>query len=322
VATSTGGRGIVPTTHPVHVGPVGTYSAPCTNRIVHAADLVIFVGCHTGDQVTNNWTVPEPGTAIVQIDIDGREIGRNYPGVTSIQADPGLALEALVSACADQAPRETWAEEASRLYAEWRRSVAEASASDGTPVRVERLCQEIGRALPENGVLVADTGYSAIWTATLVDLPHRGQTYLRAAGSLGWSFPAALGAKCGAPERPVICFSGDGAFYYHVGELETARRRNIPVVTVINNNSAFAQGLPNVRRLYGDRPGDPDEILRFGPTDFAAVARSFGVEGIRVEHPAELADALRHALSLGRPVVVDVVTDAETRAPEAWSPGP
>ena len=169
-------------------------------------------------------------------------------------------------------------------------------------------------------MLVADTGYSGIWTATMVELKHPGQSYLRAAGSLGWAFPAALGAQCAVPERPVICFSGDGAFYYHLPELETARRRNLPVVVVVNNNSAFGQGLPGVRALYGDAEGDPDEIIRFGPTDFAEIARAFGVEGIRVERPDQIRGALERAIAMRAPVVVDVVTDAECRAPAPWSP--
>jgi acetolactate synthase-1/2/3 large subunit len=92
-------------------------------------------------------------------------------------------------------------------------------------------------------------------------------------------------------------------------------------VLVINNNSAFGQGLVNVRRLQGNRPGNPDEIIRFGPTDFAAIARAFGVRGFRVERPGDIAGALAAALAAGGPAVVDVVTDAEPRAPEPWVPG-
>jgi acetolactate synthase-1/2/3 large subunit len=119
----------------------------------------------------------------------------------------------------------------------------------------------------------------------------------------------------------VLCFSGDGAIYYHLPELETARRLGLPLVLVINNNSGFGQGLPNVRRMQGNRPGHFEEIIRFGPTDFAAVAQSFGVRGIRVEDPAAIAPALRAALAHPGPVVVDVATDIETRAPEPWVPG-
>ena len=173
-----------------------------------------------------------------------------------------------------------------------------------------------GRTFPG----LADTGYSGIWTGTLVELNGTGQTYLRAAGSLGWSFPAALGAKCAAPHRKVVCWSGDGAFYYHLAELETARRRGIAVTVVVNNNSGFGQGWPNLRRLAGNRPDAAEALLRFGPTDFTAVARSFGLRGIRVERAEQIAPALREAIAADETVVVDVVTDIEARAPEAWAP--
>ncbi|TDK50715.1 thiamine pyrophosphate-binding protein [Antarcticimicrobium luteum] len=321
VATSLGGRTIIPTTHPLHIGTVGTYSAPPGNRLVHEADLVIFIGCHAGDQPTNAYTVPAQGTAIIQIDLDGQEIGRNYPDTTGVWGCPKQAVADLAGAVTSRDCWGDWAAHVGQVVGDWRAEMAPLRCADATPVTVERLCQEVSDALPENGVLVADTGYSGIWTATMLELPHPGQSYLRAAGSLGWAFPAALGAQCGAPERPVVCFSGDGAFYYHLSELETQRRWNIPVVTVINNNSGFGQGTPKVASFYeGREGGSPEEINRFGPTDFAALAREFGVEGIRVEDPADLGPVLRQAIAARKPVLIDVVTDIHPRAPEAWNP--
>lgn len=319
IATSLGGRGCVPTTHPLHVGTVGSYSAPPANRIVSEADLVIFVGCHAGDQPTHAYTVPAPGTAILQLDLDGQEIGRNYPDTLAVHGCPKQALLDIAAGIAPQRGWADWAARATGLVGDWRDGMAIHRKSDAAPIRVERLCAEISAALPEDGVLVADTGYSGIWTATLLELPHRGQSYLRAAGSLGWAYPAALGAQIGAPDRPVVCFSGDGAFYYHLSELETQRRHDIPVVTVINNNSGFGQGLDKVRSFYRGRDGNPDEINRFGPTDFAAIARDFGVEGIRIEDPSELAPALSRAIAARKPVLIDVVTDIHPRAPEPWA---
>ena len=199
VATSLGGRGIVPTTHPLHIGTVGTYSAPPGNRLVAEADLVIFVGCHAGDQPTSAYTVPAPGTAIIQIDLDGQEIGRNYPNTTAVWGCPRRAVGDLAAALTTRKGWAAWAAHARAVVAEWRAGMEPHCISDAAPIRVERLCREISGALPENGVLVADTGYSGIWTATMLELPHEGQSYLRAAGSLGWSFPAALGAQMGRP---------------------------------------------------------------------------------------------------------------------------
>jgi acetolactate synthase-1/2/3 large subunit len=271
--------------------------------------------------VTLNWTVPAPGTRIVQIDIDPLELGRSYPNTIGLLGDPKATLARLVEAVGRPVRDPAFAEEAARIVADWRAAMTPLGASAARPIRVERLCAELTRALPQDAILVADTGYSGIWTGTMIELNGAGQSYLRAAGSLGWSFPAALGAKCAAPGRPVVCFTGDGGFYYHLAELETARRRGIAVAVIVNNNSGFGQNLTGARRALGNRPGTIDDLVRFGPTDFAAVARSFGVRGLRVEQAGEIAPALAEAIGAQESVVVDVVTDIEPRAPEPWIPG-
>src|SRR4051812_152115 len=319
MATSLGARGMIPTRHPLAVGVVGNYSAPPANQVVHAADLVLFIGCDTGDQVTHTWRVPKPGTRVVQIDADPLEFHRSYAAEVTLLGDPRATLAALVAALGTPARAGGFLEEAQGLMVSWREAVAPRLASDAVAIDPARLCAEITRALPKDGILVADTGYSGIWTGTLIEL-EPSQTYLRAAGSLGWAFPAALGAKCAAPGRKVLAWSGDGALYYHLPELETAKRRGIAVVLVVNNNSGFGQGWPNYLKQAGNRPKAAEQVLRFGPTDFAAVARQFGLKGIRVERPGDLAAALAEALAGDETVVVDVVTDIEARAPEPWTP--
>jgi acetolactate synthase-1/2/3 large subunit len=320
VATSLGARALVPMRHALCVGVPGFYSAPPANRIVHRADLVLFVGCDTGDQVTNTWRTPAPATPIVQIDIDPEELGRSYTNTLGLAGDPKATLAKLIEAVGTPVRDRSYAEWAAALLGEWRAGMAPHMASEASPIRVERLCAEITAALPDDAILLADTGYSGIWTGTCIDFNGNGQSYQRAAGSLGWSYPASLGAKLAAPKRKVVCFSGDGAFYYHLAELETARRCGIATVTVINNNSGFGQCVPEILSLQGNKPGHPEQIMRFGPTDFVAVARSFGVQGIRVEQPGQIGPALRRALQMDEPVVVDVVTDITSPAPVPWEP--
>jgi acetolactate synthase I/II/III large subunit len=319
VATSVNGKGTIPDNHPLSVGVVGTYSARSANQVVHEADLVIFIGSNTGDQVTNDWTIPAPGTPVVQIDIDPAEVGRSYAGTIGVVGDARVAVTRLAEAL-DSRPPGAWVQRAQELVRAWREAIEPLRRSDELPIRPERLCWELTQALPEDAVLVADTGYSAIWTATMVDLNHPTQTYLRAAGSLGWAFPAALGAKCAVPERPVVCFNGDGGFWYHLSELETARRHQINTVTIVNNNGAFAQGIPDIHRVYGNRPGNPEELYRFAPVNFARIAEEMGCVGIRVEQPDQIGPALREALAANRPVVVEVLTAAHYHPPAVWSP--
>ena len=320
IATSLGGRGLIPTRHPLSIGCAGNYAAPPANQIVHQADLVVFIGCETGDQVTHGWRIPAIDTPCVQIDLDPTDIGRSYRNTTAVMGDPKATLTGLITALGRPRRDPAFAEHAAGIMAAWRQDRAAALASNAAPIWPDRLCDEITRALPADGILVADTGYSSIWSSSLIELNGEGQTYLRAAGSLGWSFPAALGAKCAAPHRKVICWSGDGALYYHLSELETARRRGIAVVLVVNNNSGFGQGWPNIQRQQGNKPGDVAELLRFGPTNFADLAGVFGLRGIRVEDPSRIGSALREGLAADETVVVDVATDIDCRAPEPWLP--
>lgn len=322
VATSLNAKGTIPDTHPLAVGVVGTYSRACANRAVAEADLVFFIGSHTGGQVTARWQVPKPGARVVHLDIDAREIGRNYPTEQALLGDARTVLRQLLDATPNSGggKREPWLARVRQLAEEWRTSMAANVNSDAVPMRPERVCREISRVLPENAVLVSDTGHSGIWTGAYVEFTRPGQRLIRCAGSLGWGFPGALGVKCALPDAPVVCFAGDGGFYYHLAELETAARYGINLVVVVNNNGALNQEIPHFDRAYG---GDPDERGRemwgFNQVNFARVAESLGCVGMRVEKPGEMAPALERALAAGRPVVIDTVTDHRAFSPKTWT---
>ncbi|MEK7875813.1 MAG: thiamine pyrophosphate-binding protein, partial [Pseudomonadota bacterium] len=235
--------------HPLFRGIVGLYGRSCANHVVAEADLVIYAGSNTSDHTTGGWKMPKEGTAIIQIDLDPVEIGRNYAGVIGIHSDVRAALEALAAA-ASSAKHDEWLTHTQTLVDAWRKEIDKLRSSDQVPMRPERICRELTELLPRDAILIGDTGFAALLTGTLVYLRHPAQRYFRAAGSLGWSFPASLGAKCAAPNLPVICFCGDGGFYYHLPELETARRRGIKTVTIVNNNASLAQGLRNLNIAY------------------------------------------------------------------------
>lgn len=320
VATSVDGKGSIPETHPLSVGVAGNYSAWCANKTVCEADLVIYIGSATGDQTTNSWKVPAPGVKIVQIDIDPAELSRNYPDTIGVLGDAKITLQHLLAALEPSTGNADWLARTRQLVADWLAEVNPLRFSAETPIRPERICKELTDALPENGILVTDTGYSAIWAATMLHITQPAQTFIRAAGSLGWGFPAALGAKCAAPDRPVLCFTGDGGFWYHFAELETARRHNIHTVTVVNNNNGFSQGIEDVHKMYGERPGDPTELYRFEKVSFAQIAKDMGCFGLRVETPEGIAPAIRQALAANAPAVVEVMTDFSARVPPPWAP--
>lgn len=305
--------------HPLNGGIVGTYSMHCTNKLVAEADLAIFIGSDTGDQITNNFTLPRPGTQVIQIDIDPAELGRNFGGAIGIQADPRAAVEQLTAAV-EKKSRPEWQARMKTLREEWYAHIAPNYNSDASPIRPERVCKELGDWLPANAIVVADTGYSSQWSGTMMQLKHDTQRYYRAAGSLGWAYPAALGAKCACPDRPVVCFTGDGGFLYHLPEMETARRWGINTITIVNNNTRLAQGLRNLTNAHKGIPGRMEDLFTFAPTNYAAIAEAFGVVGIRVEKPQDLRPAFEKALAANAPVIIDVVSDQDAQADLPWTP--
>jgi len=322
VATSLNAKGCITENHPLSVGVVGSYSRWCANRVVAEADLVIYVGSHTGSQVTNEWRVPAEGTPVIQIDIDPSELGRSYPNEVSLHGDAKATLRKMIEALEPIGGRNEWVSRAQELVKDWREEVEPRVNSDAVPIIPERLCNELTNAMPDNAILVADTGHAGIWTGSMVDLNHPGQSYIRCAGSLGWGLAGAMGVQCAEPDRPVICFTGDGGLWYHIGELDTAVRYNIPVVTVVNNNHGLLQNKRGDDRGFANVEGaDSSEIWEFNDVDLAKVAESMGAFGIRVTRPGDIQSAIEQALASGRPAIVDVVTDpADSEAPVPWAP--
>jgi acetolactate synthase I/II/III large subunit len=320
VATSLNGKDSIPGTHPLSVGVVGTYSRESANRVVNRADLVCFVGTETGGMTTHFWAVPPIGVPAIQIDIDPEALGRNYPLQAGVNGDAKVALARMLEHVdrAGHAKRKAWIAEVQSLCKAWYAKYESVLSSDAVPIRPERICAEITRHTPEDAIVVVDTGHAGMWMGGMYDLTSPNQSYLRSAGHLGWAFPAGLGAKCACPNRPVLVFTGDAGFWYHIGEIETAARWNINSVTVVNNNSSGNQSKRGFDRAYGgSQTEQARELWTYTKVNFARIAQDMGAVGIRVEQPAELGPAIDKALKADRPVVVDVVTDIEVLAPAA-----
>lgn len=317
VATSLNGKDTFPGEHPLNVGVPGLYSRASANHVLLEADLVFYVGSQTGSQLTLNWQVPPPGTQVLQLDIDPTELGRHFEHTTGLLGDAREGLRQLHAAVPAGARGRWsgWTERAKDLVQRWRAQEAPRTASDQVPLRPERICAELSSGLPEDAILVSDTGHSGMWTGGYVDLKS-GQSYLRAAGSLGWGLPAALGAKLAAPHRPVVLFTGDGGLWYHVAELETAGRWQIPAVIVVNNNRSLNQEIRPYTDAYGGKlHGRHHELWHFADVDLAAMAETMGVMGLTVRKADEFAPALEQALEARAPVLINTVTEIEAMAP-------
>ena len=322
VATSLNGKDVINSTNPLNVGVVGTYSRGSANKSVLAADLAIFVGTDLGGMVTNFWTIPKIGIKAIHIDIDPEVLGRNYPLEVGIMADAKVALTEMIK-FADETmveKRISWVEEVQSYCRDWYDEFRPLLQSDNIPIRPERVCHDLSLNLPDNSFVVVDTGHGGMWMGGMFDLKSSGQNYIRSAGHLGWAFPASLGVKCAAPDRPVICFTGDAGFWYHIAEVETAVRWGINAVIVVNNNGAGNQSKRGFDRVYGGTQTDKArEMWTFNNVNFAQIAKHMGAESIRVENPKDFTPALQKAIALNKCVILDVVTDVDALAPLAYT---
>jgi acetolactate synthase I/II/III large subunit len=321
VATSLNGKDCIPGNHPLAAGVVGSYSRESANRVVAAADLVCFIGSSAGGMTTHVWAVPKIGIPAVQIDIEPETLGRNYPLKAGVLGDAKTCLAQMLSQCdrSTAPPRKAWVDQVKRICAEWREKYNPMLTSEAAPIRPERICAELSRHAPQDAIVLSDTGHAGMWMGGMYDV-RAGQSFLRSAGHLGWAFPAGLGAKCAAPERPVVTFTGDAGLWYHIGEIETAVRWNIAAVTVVNNNASGNQSKRGFDRAYGgEQTAKARELWTYRMVDFAKVANDIGALGIRVDRPADFAGALEKAIASKRPAVIDVVTDIEAIAPVAVS---
>jgi acetolactate synthase I/II/III large subunit len=300
--------------HPLHGGVAGEYGADFANAILMRADVVLVAGSSLGSMTTRSWSLVPDDALIIQVDIDGAEIGRTFECTAPVVGDLRAVFAQLSAGASSQGP-EQWIADVAEVRTAWRQSVQESETADSVPVRPERLFTLVGEELADSGILVGDTGHVGAWTARHVRLSGQ-QTMVRAAGSLGWGLPASIGVKCAYPDREVICVTGDAGLFYHLSELETARRYGLQVIVVVNNNLSMNQEAV----FWDEGSAEQEKNWQFHDADLAEIARGFGCYGTRVDDPADFAAALDKARSSELPAVIDVRTDISVVAPQSFGP--
>ena len=317
VATSMGGKGSISEDHDLALGVIGRYSRKVANDLVREADLALVIGCRLGGLVSDSYKVPAPDARILHIDIDTNALGTTYREEISVQADAKLALQAMiddVSRRGAQRERTSWAQQARERVKAWTNQLHEAAErAPEQPIHPAAVMQALRAALQPADIVAADTGYMGAWTGALYPVTAPGRNYIRAAGSLGWAFPAALGASLAAPDRKVVCVSGDGGIGYHLGEIETALRCQIPLLVVVLNNSSLAFEYHEQKINWNNRI--VPQVNDYLDVDYSAVARAFGAGGSHITNSRDLADAIRDGLAADRLTVLDVRVDKEVPGP-------
>ena len=319
VATSISGKGALAETHPLSLGVIGSNGGLAyRHEFIRAADLVLYLGCHTGSVTTEKWSLPADGsTKIIQLDVDPARLGLNYRLAQGIVADAKLGLTALNQEVSDLlAGRPAGKMDPEQIARKRKDHLAkvEEFASEEIPIRPERFVAELSRALPDDAVIITDPGTPTPYLAAYHRLPQAGRWFVapRAHGALGYALPAVVGGHLARPRSKVVGLMGDGSFGLSAGELETIVRLKAPVLLIVLTNGCYGWVKAGQEAAGGKYFG-----VDFSLTDHAAVARAYGLASARVESPGELKGALAQALTWPGPFLLDVVVQPlnEAKAP-------
>ncbi|MGH8734761.1 MAG: thiamine pyrophosphate-binding protein, partial [Burkholderiales bacterium] len=325
VVCSSSGIGAIDANHSLALGLIarnGTYPA---NHAARQADVLLALGVRFDDRTSSSWlpgySFNIPPTKLIHVDIDPDEIARNYPVALGLMADVKTFLRQVLGELdirQSQAPtaREEWLSDIERWRKQWEEWTAPGYRADTTPIHPQRAALEIDKALPEDAILVSDIGVHHNWLLAFCK-PKRPDSLIGSMGfgPMGFGVAGVLGAKLAAPDRPCVAVVGDGAFFMHASVLGTAVEYDLPVVWVVWNNYAYASIRGLQRGYLGGRElatdfKNPKTGQPYNP-DFAAMARSTGVEGVSVNRAADLGDAIRAGIACGRPYLVDANIGAD-----------
>jgi len=297
--------------HPSYAGDVGIGINPALAREVKEADLLILLGGRFSEMPSSSYTlmdIPYPAQTLVHIHPDPSELGRVYRADLAICAAPEEFVAALASLDAPAAP--VWAERTVTMHAAYVAWSTPPKAGPGA-VQMGPIMEWIEANTPKDAIFTNGAGNYATWLHRF----HRFQAFNTQAaptsGSMGYGLPAAVAAKQLFPEREVICFAGDGCFMMHGQEFATAIRYDLPIITLVINNSMYGTIRMHQEREYPGRVSATD----LTNPDFAALAKAYGGHGETVEKTEDFAPAFLRARASGKPSIIEIKLDPEAITP-------
>ena len=338
VAHSLMGKGALPDDHPFTLGMTGFWGTQYINDACKQADLILGLGTRFKEADSSSWypeyTFSIPPTKLIQIDIEPSEIGRNLPAQIGVVADLKQALAVLIRMAKALYPkgvnRKQLSQEIAAYREEFKKQNLEMEQSDAFPMMPERILAEVRAVLPRDAIIVTDVGWNKNGVGQQFPIYEPGSILIPGGyATMGFGGPAAIGAKIAQPDRLVVALIGDGGFGQNPALLATAHHENVAVVWVIMNNDAFGTIAGLEKALFATTFGTVFEKAgKSTSPDYAAIARAYGVEGVKIESAAQFKPALEKAIKANKPIVLDVKminnpvpTDGHWNILDIYSPG-
>ena len=321
VAHSLMGKGALPDDHPLILGMTGFWGTKFINDKCKGADWILGLGTRFSEADCSSWeedyTFNFPPTKLIHIDIDPAEIGRNYPVAIGAVADLKASLGVLNRVARTMAPKGVQRPDLLAEMAANRKAFVagnrKAMESDAYPMRPERILADVRAALPRDALITTDVGWNKNGVGQQFPILEPGTIFTPGGyATMGFGAPAALGAKIARPDRVVVALVGDGGFGQNPAMLATAFEQDVAVVWVIMNNMAFGTIAGLEKAHFGTTFGTVFEKngKPYSP-DYAAIAKAYGIDGVKIHKAAEFKPALEQAIKSGKPCVIDVAMQNE-----------
>ena len=303
VTTTLMGLGAVPGDHPLNLGMLGMHGTQSANYAVTECDLLLAIGARFDDRVTGKIETFAPNATVIHIDIDPAEIGKNKKVDVPIVGDVKAVLQALLRRMQKRGDTANWV---SRINA-WKAQYP-LRFRDDDHLRPQYVIRELSDVLKGEGIITSEVGQNQMWTALYYRFT-KPRTWITSGGlgTMGYGFPAAIGAHYACPDVPVVDVAGDGSFQMNIQELGTVAHYRIPVKVMILNNMYLGM-VRQWQELFYDRRYSYTELP---PVDFVKIANAYGVDGIRVDAKDGVREAIETALATDGPFVLDFRVERE-----------
>ncbi|CAD7776866.1 3D-(3,5/4)-trihydroxycyclohexane-1,2-dione hydrolase [Candidatus Methanoperedenaceae archaeon GB50] len=301
VTTTLMGKGAFPDTHPLSIGMPGMHGTKYANYAIQESDLIIAVGARFDDRVTGKLESFAPNAKIIHIDIDPAEIGKNARVDIPVVGDARAALSRLTGLVKEEQPRTgAWLDRIKK----WKEEFPLQYKRDG--LKPQYVVECINELYPD-AIITTEVGQNQMWAAQYFNCT-RPRTFITSGGlgTMGYGFPAAIGAKVGVPDATVIDIAGDGSFQMNSQELATAVQNNVPVVVAILNNGYLGM-VRQWQELFFERRYSATIIEE--SVDFVKLAEAYGAIGLRVKEPEDVKAALKEAVDSSRPCIIDFIVE-------------
>ena len=310
IVTSYGRADAVPNSHPNFLGHLGRLGAPEAIDAIQNSDLIIAAGTRLSQSTTfyDNRFIPAD-VKIIQIELDPKEIGRNYPITVGIEGDVKSVLKEIIDLMKKDGPlNRTWANEVQQAHMlRIERLNSEGNIST-YPMKPQRIYAELRKVMPHDAIIALDAGLAPNFGQDRLDFnTPRSLISPLDLGGLGFSFPTAIGAAFGAPDKHVVNFNGDGGFLFNAQEFETAVRYNQKLITVVMNNDCWGSEKAYQKYAFNERYVGADTI---NPR-YDKYAELFGGTGFYVDKIENIASTFRKALDVNGPSIIEIPTDPD-----------